>query len=135
MVGVVIAGILAFLAAPAAPFTQASAAATATLSPQAQQQFQAQLQHALNPSRSALATNVPWLTHTFAGIFIVSAVLLIVLLAIQTTKQEGLSGTIGGRTESAYRGRFGGDAQVARFTAYIAISFIFFGTLLSMTGI
>jgi protein translocase SecG subunit len=131
----VISGILAFLAAPAAPVASASAAATATLSPQQQVQFQQQLQHALNPSRSAIAMNVPWLTHVFAGIFIFSAVLLIGLLAIQTTKQEGLSGTIGGRTESAYRGRFGGDAQVARFTAYVAISFIFFGTLLSLTGI
>jgi len=135
MSGVVISGILAFLAAPAAPVTSASAAATATLNPLAQQQLLQQLQHASNPSRSALAMNAPWLTHTFAGFFIASAVLLIVLLAIQTTKQEGLSGTIGGRTESAYRGRFGGDAQVARFTAYVAISFIFFGTLLSLTGI
>jgi preprotein translocase subunit SecG len=123
------------LAASAAPVAKATAAATATLNPAAQAQFQQQLQHALNPSRSALAMNAPWLTHTFAGLFVVSAVLLVVLLAIQTTKQEGLSGTIGGRAESAYRGRFGGDAQVAKFTTYIAISFIFFGTLLSLTGI
>ena len=113
----------------------ATAKATATLSPQAQQLFQEQLQHALNPSRSPLATNVPWLTHTFAGIFIVSAVLLIILLAMQTTKQEGLSGSIGGRMESAYRGRFGGDAQIARLTAYVAGVFVIFGTVLSLTGI
>jgi preprotein translocase subunit SecG len=131
----VIPGIMTVLAASAAPVAAATAAATATLNPQARAQFQQQLQHALNPSRSALAMNAPWLSHTFAGCFLASAILLIVLLAIQTTKQEGLSGTIGGRTESAYRGRFGGDAQIARFTAYIAISFIFFGTLLSLTGI
>jgi len=131
----VILGMLAFLAATAAPLAKASAAASATLNPQAQQQLQQQLQQALNPSRSPLAIHAPWLTHAFAGIFIFSALLLIGLLAIQTTKQEGLSGTIGGRTESAYRGRFGGDAQIARFTTYVAISFIFFGTLLSLTGI
>jgi len=79
--------------------------------------------------------NLPWLTHTIAGFFIVSAVLLIVLLAMQTTKQEGLSGSIGGRMESAYRGRFGGDAQMARLTTYVAIAFVLFGTLLSLTGI
>jgi len=79
--------------------------------------------------------NAPWLTHTFAALFLFSAVLLIVLLAVQTTKQEGLSGTIGGRMESAYRGRFGGDAQVARITTGVAICFIFFATLLSLTGI
>ena len=123
------------LATAASALPAAKASAAATLSPQAQQQLQAQLQHALNPSRSPLALNAPWLTHAFAGIFIVSAILLVVLLAIQTTKQEGLSGTIGGRMESAYRGRFGGDAQIARVTTYIAVAFIVFGTLLSLTGI
>lgn len=126
------------LAQAAAPVKAATAAATSavTLSPQAQQQLQQYLQqHPLNPSRSPLAQNVPWLTHTFAGIFIVSAFLLIVLLAVQTTKQEGLSGTIGGRVESAYRGRLGGDQQIARATMYIAIVFVLFGTLLSLSGI
>ena len=79
--------------------------------------------------------NLPWLTHTFAAIFLISAVLMVILLALQTTKQEGLSGTIGGRMESAYRGRFGGDSQIARFTTYVAFTFILFGTLLSLTGI
>jgi preprotein translocase subunit SecG len=123
----------AIFAAAVTPAQKASAAAT--LSPQAQQQLQQQLQHLANPSRSPLATNAPWLTHTFAGIFIISAVLLVVLLAVQTTKQEGLSGTIGGRMESAYHGRFGGDTQIARFTTYLAFTFILFGTLLSLTGI
>ncbi len=108
-----------------------SATASATLSPQVVQQ----LQHELNPSRSPLAINAPWLTHIFAGIFVASAILLIIMLALQTTKQEGLSGTIGGRMESAYRGRLGGDAQMARFTTYVAVTFIIFGTLLSLTGI
>lgn len=128
-----VAVISAIFAAAATPIQKASAAAT--LSPQAQQQLQAQLQHLANPSRSPLATNVPWLTHIFAAIFVISAVLLVILLAIQTTKQEGLSGTIGGRMESAYRGRFGGDTQIARFTTGIAFTFILFGTLLSLTGI
>lgn len=108
-----------------------SATASPTLNPALVQQ----LQHQLNPSRSPLAMNVPWLTHLFAGIFVAAAVLLIVMLALQTTKQEGLSGTIGGRMESAYRGRLGGDAQMARFTTYVAVTFIIFGTLLSLTGI
>ena len=45
--------------------------------------------------------------------FVTCAVSLIVLLAVQTTKQEGLSGTIGGRVESAYRTRLGVDPQLA----------------------
>lgn len=123
----------AIFTAAATPVQKASAAAT--LSPQAQQQLQQQLQHLANPSRSPLAMNASWLTHIFAAIFLISAILLVVLLAVQTTKQEGLSGTIGGRMESSYRGRFGGDSQIARFTTYIAFTFVLFGTLLSLTGI
>src|ERR1700734_2120705 len=69
--------------------------------------------------KTPLAANLPWLTHTLAGIFVV--------LAFQTTKQEGLSGTIGGRVESAYRPRLGFDQQMARTTSWVAIGFVFFG--------
>jgi protein translocase SecG subunit len=103
----------------------------ATLSPELLKQLQA-FQYA---HKSALATNVPWLTHTFAAIFLILAVGLVVLLAFQTTKQEGLSGTIGGRVESAYRPRLGFDQQLARLTSYVAIGMVFFAVILSITGI
>ena len=83
---------------------------------------------------SPLALHAPWLTHTFAGLFVVLGVLLVVLLAIQTTKQEGLSGTLGGRVESATR-RLGLDAQIARVTQFVAISFAIVATLVSLSGI
>ncbi|HEY6236290.1 MAG TPA: hypothetical protein VIW69_14420 [Candidatus Elarobacter sp.] len=83
---------------------------------------------------SGLAQHAPWLTHTFAGLFLVLGVLLVVLLAIQTTKQEGLSGTLGGRVESSTR-RLGLDAQIARVTQFVAIAFVFFATLVSLSGI
>jgi protein translocase SecG subunit len=82
----------------------------------------------------ALAQNMPWLTHTMAGIFVVLGVLLVFLLAIQTTKQEGLSGTLGGRVESSTR-RLGLDAQIARVTQTVAIAFVFFALLVSLSGI
>jgi protein translocase SecG subunit len=85
--------------------------------------------------KTPLAANLPWLTHTLAGIFVVLAVSLVVLLAFQTTKQEGLSGTIGGRVESAYRPRLGFDQQMARTTSWVAIGFVFFGFLVSLSGI
>jgi len=122
-------------AAPAA--SQAAAktlpavpAARGTLSP-------AVLQQLLQPAyhQSYLSSHAGWLTHTMAGIFIVSAVALVILLAVQTTKQEGLSGTIGGRVESAYRPRLGFDQQLARITGFIAICFVVFATLISLTGI
>jgi protein translocase SecG subunit len=86
-------------------------------------------------AKSPLALNYPWVTHTLAGIFIFLAVALVVLLAFQTTKQEGLSGTIGGRVESAYRPRLGFDQQLARTTSWVAIAFMFFGLLISLSGI
>ena len=82
----------------------------------------------------ALAQHVPWLTHTMAGIFVVLGVLLVFLLAIQTTKQEGLSGTLGGRVESSTR-RLGLDAQIARVTQTVAVLFVFFALLVSLSGI
>ena len=83
---------------------------------------------------SPLATHAPWLTHTFAGLFVVLGVMLVTLLALQTTKQEGLSGTIGGRVESSTR-RLGLDAQIARLTQGVAIAFAFVGLLVSLSGI
>ncbi|HEV7179281.1 MAG TPA: preprotein translocase subunit SecG [Candidatus Baltobacteraceae bacterium] len=76
-----------------------------------------------------------WLTHTVAGIFIVAAIALVVLLAVQTTKQEGLSGSIGGRVESAYHGRLGADEQLQRITGFVAVAFVVTAFILSLTGI
>jgi protein translocase SecG subunit len=103
---------------------------SATLDPAILKQLELQSGH-----KSALAANAPWLTHTFAGCFLILAVALVMLLAIQTTKQEGLSGTIGGRVESAYRPRLGFDQQLARLTSYVAIAMVFFAVILSITGI
>jgi protein translocase SecG subunit len=81
------------------------------------------------------ALHLPWLTHGIAGIFIISAIALIALLAAQTTKQEGLTGSIGGRVESAYRGRLGAEEQLKRWTGFVAVSFVVAGFVLSLTGI
>jgi len=120
------AGTVAVPPAPAkAPLT------SATLSPAVQRQLQAfQFAH-----KTPLQQNAPWLTHGFAGLFLVLAVGLVVLLAMQTTKQEGLSGTIGGRVESAYRPRLGFDQQLQRLTSYVAIGMVFCAVVLSITGI
>ena len=78
---------------------------------------------------------LPWLTHGLAGIFIIAAISLIFLLAIQTTKQEGLTGSIGGRVESAYRGRLGAEEQLKRLTGGVAVVFVVAAFVLSLTGI
>jgi len=103
----------------------------ATLNPTVLKQLQAfEFAH-----KSGLAANAPWLTHAFAAFFLILAVGLVLLLAIQTTKQEGLSGTIGGRVESSYRPRLGFDQQLARLTSYVALAMVFFAVVLSITGI
>jgi protein translocase SecG subunit len=125
----------ALLAAVAtAVATPVAKATTLTLTPDQLKQLEAAATVATGP-KSPLALHAAWLTHTFAALFVVSAVLLIVLLAIQTTKQEGLSGTIGGRVESAYKGRVGIDKQLQRFTTAVAITFVLFATLVSLSGI
>ncbi|HVA27400.1 MAG TPA: preprotein translocase subunit SecG [Candidatus Baltobacteraceae bacterium] len=75
-----------------------------------------------------------WATHGVAGLFIIAAISLVVLLAVQTTKQEGLSGTIGGRVESAYS-RMGAEEQLKRLTGLTAVVFVVTAFVLSLTGI
>ena len=84
--------------------------------------------------QTVLQAHAGWLTHGVAGIFVIAAIALVVLLAVQTTKQEGLSGTIGGRVESAY-GRMGAEDQLKRFTGFTAVVFVISGFVLSLTGI
>lgn len=87
------------------------------------------------PPQTFIAAHAGWLTHGIAGIFIVAAIALIALLAVQTTKQEGLTGSIGGRVESTYRGRLGADEQLARITGVVAVVFVVSAFILSLTGI
>ncbi|TAM77275.1 preprotein translocase subunit SecG [bacterium] len=78
----------------------------------------------------------PFLAHSLGGIFVLLALVLTVLMAVQTTKNEGLGlGSIGGQRDSMYRGRLGRDEQLARFTTYIAVGFVVIGFIISFTGI
>jgi len=123
--------LLAAVTATAKPVTK-----TLQLTPEQLKALQAQAasQGNLHP-QSALALHAPWATHIFAGVFIIAAVLLIGLLAVQTTKNEGLSGTIGGRVDANYRGRLGFDGQIARVTGVVATVFVVFATIVSLSGI
>jgi preprotein translocase subunit SecG len=85
--------------------------------------------------KTFVAAHAGWLTHGIAGVFVLSAIVLVALLAVQTTKQEGLSGTIGGRVESAYRGRLGAEEQLKRVTGVVAVCFVISAFILSITGI
>jgi len=116
-------------AAAAAPAAKASAAAV-QITPQMLQNLNLHYQ-----AQTPLQQHAPWLTHTLAGLFVLAALALIGLLAIQTTKQEGLSGTIGGRVDANYRGRLGFEGQLAKVTGGIAVAFVIIATLVSLSGI
>ena len=117
-------------AAGAAPAAKATAAAV-PLPPQVLQS----LGNLHYQAQTPLQQHAPWLTHILAGLFVASALSLVALLAVQTTKQEGLSGTIGGRVESNYRGRLGFEGQLARITGGVAVAFVVIATLVSLSGI
>ena len=53
-----------------------------------------------------------------------SAVGLIVLVMSQTTKSEGLTGTIGGKASATFRGKPGIDDKLADLTKWCAIAFM-----------
>lgn len=55
---------------------------------------------------------------------LVSAAALIILVMSQTTKSEGLTGTIGGKMSSSFRGKPGADEKLSLFTKVSAISFM-----------
>jgi preprotein translocase subunit SecG len=66
----------------------------------------------------------PLLVSIVQVLFILAAIGIVALMSVQTTKNEGLSGSIGGRAESAYRGRLGLDQQLARLTGATAVAFV-----------
>jgi preprotein translocase subunit SecG len=49
---------------------------------------------------------------------------LVLAVVSQTTKHEGLGGTIGGATSSSFRGRPGIEDQIAKITMYLAVAFM-----------
>lgn len=59
----------------------------------------------------------------FEVLQVLSAVFLIGLMAVQTTKSEGLGGTISGKTESSFS-KPGFEEKIDDITKWAAISFL-----------
>ena len=66
----------------------------------------------------------PFVLNLIQMAFLVSTIALVGLMSVQTTKTEGLSGSIGGRAESAYHGRLGFEQQMTRATTVTAVAWI-----------
>ena len=63
------------------------------------------------------------LAKIFTVVQLISSVALIALVMSQTTKSEGLSGTIGGKMASSFRGKPGFDDKMSYWTKLAAILF------------
>lgn len=55
---------------------------------------------------------------------ILTSVFLIGVVMSQTTKSEGLSGTIGGKSQSSFRGKPGMDDKLNLLTKYAAVGWM-----------
>lgn len=63
--------------------------------------------------------------------FIICAGLIISILA-QTTKSEGLSGTLGGSAQTIFKGKRGLDEKLSIITNYLAVGFLVLSMILSI---
>lgn len=54
----------------------------------------------------------------------ISALVLIGIVMSQATKSEGLTGTIGGKAESAFQGKPGIEERLGEITKWAAITFL-----------
>ena len=67
----------------------------------------------------------------FVGLQIISALSLIAIVMSQATKSEGLSGTIGGKSESAFQGKPGFEDKLGEITKWAAITFMVMSALVA----
>ncbi len=126
---------LTVLLAATTPVAKATAAAVKLTPQQLQQMLQNQPALQLSAADAAAAARGVAHPHVRRHLHRRGDLRSSVLLAVQTTKQEGLSGTIGGRVDSAYRGRLGFEGQIARVTGVVAVTFVVVATLVSLSGI
>lgn len=67
----------------------------------------------------------------FTVVQIISALALIAIVMSQATKSEGLSGTIGGKSESAFQGKPGFEERLGEITKWAAIFFMVASAIVS----
>ena len=67
----------------------------------------------------------------FVALQIISALALIGIIMSQATKSEGLSGTIGGKAESAFQGKPGIEERLGEITKWAAITFMVMSAVVS----
>jgi preprotein translocase subunit SecG len=69
--------------------------------------------------------------NVFIVVQMISAVALIAIVMSQATKSEGLSGTIGGKSESAFQGKPGFEDRLSEITKWAAVFFMVTSAIVS----
>jgi protein translocase SecG subunit len=67
---------------------------------------------------------MPWFMVLIWVIQVLVSIGLIIAVVSQTTKHEGLGGTIGGRSSASFRGRPGLEENIQKLTMYLAIGWM-----------
>ncbi|MCX6345046.1 MAG: preprotein translocase subunit SecG [Armatimonadetes bacterium] len=69
--------------------------------------------------------------YLFITLQVLSSLILIGVVMSQATKSEGLQGTIGGKSESAFQGKPGFDERLGEITKWAAIGFMVMSAILA----
>ncbi len=64
---------------------------------------------------------------------VIISIVLIIIVMMQTSKSEGLGGTIGGQISSTFKGKPGFDDRLSYYTRLIAVVFFACSILVAMT--
>lgn len=64
---------------------------------------------------------------------VVVGLLLIGIVAIQQTKNEGLGGTIGGQVQSSFKGKPGFEERLSEMTKMLGIGFFVISIIVAVT--
>lgn len=81
--------------------------------------------------QAVMPVNIPAAVHPMGigqyillFVYFVICAALVFLVLVQTSKSEGLSGTLGGSTQSIFKGKKSFEEQIDKITKYTAIAFI-----------
>ena len=67
-------------------------------------------------------------------LYILVCVALVFFVLIQTTKSEGLSGVIGGATQSIFRGKKSVEEKITHWTTYFAAAFVVLSIIIALVA-
>lgn len=67
-------------------------------------------------------------------VYAFAAVSLVLAVLFQTSKQEGLGGTLGGKIESTLVRKKSWEENLGRITTFLAVVFLVFSMILSIIG-